>query len=562
MLISYCFYALFIIVPLILTPYNSELFEFNKMLAVYALTVIIAALWLIRMIVNRKLIFAKTPLDIPIFLFVLSQILSTIFSINQHTSVWGYYSRFHGGLLSTICYVTLFYAFVSNAVSAKKCLTVILSTGTLVALYGIAERLGIDKHIWIQDVQSRVFSTLGQPNWLAAYLIALAPLSYKLVPLFLLVIFFTKSQSGLGAALVVGILAVILYLIKNKILKIICIVLLVAAGIFYAYRLNLLTPFPQVIQLIKAENQTRAGGSSSMLIRRVVWQGALDIWKHYPLFGSGVETFAYSYYNFRPAAHNLLSEWDFLYNKAHNEYLNFLATTGAFGLGSYLILCAAILIQLIKHSRPLALGFISILITNFFGFSVVPIALFFFMFPAFSLESPPEKNKHSPKNIFQIICISAILLFTFYILNFIVNLWRADYYYNLGRQNNFNYLNKAVSLNPSESIYQNEMADQLAMLGASQSAVLLSDAVTHANPVSLNFRRTRVKILLLLSRLDQRYLNEAIDALLYSIKLAPTDAKLYYNLGVIYKQLNQIDLARQAFTKALELKPDYDLKIP
>jgi O-antigen ligase len=51
-----------------------------------------------------------------------------------------------------------------------------------------------------------------------------------------------------------------------------------------------------------------------------------------------VETFAYSYYNFRPAQHNQLSEWDYLYNKAHNEFLNFLSTTGAFGLATYLLI--------------------------------------------------------------------------------------------------------------------------------------------------------------------------------------------------------------------------------
>ncbi|MDZ7587366.1 MAG: hypothetical protein U0946_06440, partial [Patescibacteria group bacterium] len=100
--IEYGFYGLLIIVPLILTPYNYELFEFNKMLTVYVFTVIIAAAWISRMIINRRLIFSRTPFDLPILLFLLSQIVSTIFSIEPHTSFWGYYSRFHGGLLSTL----------------------------------------------------------------------------------------------------------------------------------------------------------------------------------------------------------------------------------------------------------------------------------------------------------------------------------------------------------------------------------------------------------------------------------------------------------------------------
>ncbi len=219
-IIASAFYSLFIIVPLILTPYNYELFEFNKMLTVYFLTIIISAAWISKMIIQKKILFSKTPFDIPLLLFLLSQILSTIFSLDRHTSVWGYYSRFHGGLLSTISYIILYYAFISNQISVKKSLKVILSTAVIVSLYGIAEHFGIDKHVWVQDVQSRIFSTLGQPNWLAAYLIALVPLSGWLAPLLLLTLYFTKSQSGLGTTAIILALMFIFFLIKQRFLKI------------------------------------------------------------------------------------------------------------------------------------------------------------------------------------------------------------------------------------------------------------------------------------------------------------------------------------------------------
>ena len=40
----------------------------------------------------------------------------------------------------------------------------------------------------------------------------------------------------------------------------------------------------------------------------------------------------------------MTSEWDYLYNKAHNEYLNYLTTTGIVGLGTHLLLLAGFLI--------------------------------------------------------------------------------------------------------------------------------------------------------------------------------------------------------------------------
>ncbi|HBU22112.1 TPA: hypothetical protein DEB02_04170, partial [Candidatus Beckwithbacteria bacterium] len=81
------------------------------------------------------------------------------------------YSRFNGGLVSTASYLTLYYAYISNLASprfTKKFLKVTLTTALIVSLYGILEHFGIDEHVWIQDVKNRVFSTLGQPNWLAA----------------------------------------------------------------------------------------------------------------------------------------------------------------------------------------------------------------------------------------------------------------------------------------------------------------------------------------------------------------------------------------------------------
>jgi len=43
-----------------------------------------------------------------------------ILSLDPHTSIWGYYSRFNGGLLSIISYIFLYFAFVSNLKDEEK----------------------------------------------------------------------------------------------------------------------------------------------------------------------------------------------------------------------------------------------------------------------------------------------------------------------------------------------------------------------------------------------------------------------------------------------------------
>src|SRR5206468_1752453 len=106
-LLTYLFYALFFFTPLVFSSETSELFEFNKMWVVFGLTAVITAVWLIKTIIQKTIVIPKTPLDTPILLFFISQLIATIFSLDSYISFWGYYSRFNGGLLSTICYILL-----------------------------------------------------------------------------------------------------------------------------------------------------------------------------------------------------------------------------------------------------------------------------------------------------------------------------------------------------------------------------------------------------------------------------------------------------------------------
>ena len=173
-IVGILFLGLFFFLPLIFWIPNSEVFELPKMLFVYAMTTLIVGCWLARMTVRRKILIERTPLDIPILLFLLSQIISTIYSIDPHVSWFGWYGRFNGGLWSTISYTLLYYAFVCNHSNHRNHLTIaIFASSAIVSLYALLQHFGIDRDFWVQDVVNRVFSTQGQPNWLAGYIVAL-----------------------------------------------------------------------------------------------------------------------------------------------------------------------------------------------------------------------------------------------------------------------------------------------------------------------------------------------------------------------------------------------------
>jgi len=635
------FFLLFFLVPLIMTPWNYELFEFNKMLLVYFLTIIIISSWLVRIIIEKKFLFRRTFWDIPLIIFLLSQVLSFIFSIDRHTSLWGYYSRFNGGLLSIICFSLLYWAFVSNMDKKNTWRTIYftLTSSALVAVYGIAEHFGIDANQWVQDVRHRVFSTLGQPNWLAAWLIALLPLTWALVIknelknkkqnndkkllsvifhcLFLILFLcflYTKSRSGL---LGLGVTFVsfwgLLFWFRRSKIKEIMKPFLILTGLLIIFNLFISTPWqPKLLQFGQKQEQTElnqettlnnGGGTESGEIRKIVWQGALSIWQHHPFFGTGPESFAYSYYWYRPQVHNDVSEWDFLYNKAHNEYLNYMSTTGTIGLAAYLFLIGSYLFWALKklkketnsssHSYFLLLallsGFLSILVTNFFGFSVVPVSLLFFLYPAlsFTLIKKKEKEmikassvKQPLKSLWQWLAFGGILLIAFYLLISTLKYWYADTRFALGEKLNksseankaFSFLQKAIAIRPSEPIYYDELslsAANLAVSAAKQqeatlSAQLIDLAITSSDrslkisPYNLNFWKNRTRVFYSLAEIEEKYTQQALESLLVANRLAPTDAKIVYNLALVYTKLNQQETAIKTLEEAIKLKPNYD----
>jgi putative inorganic carbon (hco3(-)) transporter len=621
------FAILLFLVPLILWPFTSEVFEFNKMVLVYILTTLITGTWLISMILEKKIIFRRTILDIPLLVFIGSQFISTILSIDPLTSWLGYYSRFNGGLVSTACYALLYWALVSNidAKRTMKLVYVMLGSAVLVSIYGVLEHFGIDKSIWVQDVQSRVFSTLGQPNWLAAWLIALTPITWYLVldtgvkpknykfwvylalsVLFFWTMIFTKSRSGyLGFAVASVIFwALTAWQKRSEIKTLFLPLILVGASIFIICLISGTEWTPSIGSLIHKSTNVQVqvaqagataletGGTESSTIRKIVWTGAIQIWLHYPVFGTGVETFAYSYYLYRPAEHNLTSEWDFIYNKAHNEYLNFLANSGAVGLISYLIVVGFSIYIFVKNRENLLVmglfaGYVSLLVTNFFGFSVVPTQLELFLFPAIVIaianNQQPTDNKQLKKlSSFQKISMLVVVSCGLIVVFACGKYWYADTLFAMG--SNYNkagkpdvateYLTQAVNLEPYQPLYYGDsygFASAYASLAVAlnqqkqtdQATELTNMAIAEINkavtlsPANINFKRTEFGIYIMLSTINPNYLINARDTLIAAIAQAPTDAKLYYNLGLTYARIGQTDQALSTLKKTVELKANY-----
>jgi tetratricopeptide (TPR) repeat protein len=253
-------------------------------------------------------------------------------------------------------------------------------------------------------------------------------------------------------------------------------------------------------------------------------------------------------------------------------------------------------------------AWVTIQITNFFGFSVVIIGLFFFLIPAFSFilqkgDAPVSQDFPSDSSSKWIILGAVSIVAIIMELN-LLNMWRADKAYAYGKNLNSSqvqqylpalpYLLEAVALNPDEPTFRDELSYNQAVLASAlyqkieestassiinltkdqklalkfpsinlSTQDLISSATENSNlaveisPESLPFWKTRTKTLFELATIDQNYLPRGLAAIQRAAELAPTDAKVHYNLGLILAQNGQLTEAIRVLEETAQMKPDY-----
>jgi tetratricopeptide (TPR) repeat protein len=229
-------------------------------------------------------------------------------------------------------------------------------------------------------------------------------------------------------------------------------------------------------------------------------------------------------------------------------------------------------------------GFVSILVTNFFGFSVVPIALQFFLFPAMAISLEQKSKRIGKQEIAKISkpqtsAIIILCFLTFLTLYSLAKYWSADIFYARGKLENDrgNYktgrekLEKAIKLSPKEAIYWDEKSQSstglaLALFETDDNelandfmlvAIAESDKAIALSPRNINLRRSRGNLFIKLSTFDSVYLFSAREVITDAIELAPTDAKLHYNLGLTHARIGELDAAIETLQRTIELKPNY-----
>lgn len=349
--------VLLFITPLVFYPWVTT-FTITKETVAELLLLVIAALWAIWLASGRRRFSLKTPLTIPIIALAVAILLSLIntksfFDSALGLALWGSY------ILAYFIVISL----VDSSRWIKALLGAALSAGFLAATYCIFQFYGVDFPFWIKlGGRGRLFSTFGNPNYLAGYLIGCLPMAFvwfmsikkrwkKLIAGILIVIPYTAVLMTYTRASWAGLLASAIFTLG--VLFIFCgkrlfkenrywlaglTSLLLAITVIYSVPNPVNWPGRSVVGRAASSFNF---GQSSLQMRFLIWLSTIEIAKEHPIIGSGIGTLGINYpegqgevlaqaryRHFIPQANKSIN--------AHNDLLHMWAEIGILGL-----LCAA-----------------------------------------------------------------------------------------------------------------------------------------------------------------------------------------------------------------------------
>ena len=394
-----------IVTPLFFNIYSSRIFEPDKAALLRSLALLVLAAWLIESLCRHRgaigsrvpVLWAvrQHPLAMPVLVIALAHGLATAFSVVPRASLFGSYFRLQG-TLTTLAYLTVFAAVATHLRrpdQVKRVLGCVALSSLPIALYALVQHYGWDPLLpWDIDVRFRPPANFGNAIFLGGYLAMSSLVVLGLVTVRVRRLSTTMAADplyvgvtmGYGVILLLNLVTIVLTQSRGPLLALytglICYWCLAAAVqplrrlALAALLLLLILPAGAIAlmnvpagTLERAQERTAIDRWDSILdtqdrsvgVRTAIWKGVIDLvtsraplelpsggvdaWHHLrPAIGYGPESLGVT---FHPADHPDVARFEdrpVFVDRAHNETLDALATTGLLGVVGYLWLFTAI----------------------------------------------------------------------------------------------------------------------------------------------------------------------------------------------------------------------------
>jgi O-antigen ligase/Flp pilus assembly protein TadD len=597
-------------IPLTFDPTAYDAFELPKITLFRILTVLVAFVWLILLVKRGEFSVPSSPLNWPIATFLGISIISTIFSRNPGVSLRGLYNFYFWGLTAIMGYILL-YIIISTVLEDKDgedMITAVLLGSVAVILYGFVQRQGMDILEWATSPRHRIWSTLGNPNFLGAYLVMVIPLAVSRflnknqkeevrVILFLLiaalfaVLSFTLSRAS-WLAIIIGsfIWAVGLgrKMLKRKLAWMSALaVVVVFFGVLFVLPYRSPTGDQAVVERAAS---TLELNESSNRVRLAGWRTALRIVKRHPLLGTGLDTFKEAFLQYMGPDFESIAGKNIIPFYAHNEFLQVAGTTGLIGLAAYFWLWVAFIGEAWRACRQsrgeeklfwsglLGSG-VALLIYNQFHFSVLSTSLLFWLYlgllagrrKTLSFRIPTIFSRGLVRVIGLVVFGSATLLLVivsgrayFADLHFKQGL---AYFSSAWPERGLRFFRRAVELNPRVAQYRFSLAE--AAKANALRATSIKEKEMYLKELVENYREAvrqnpgdpvcrhnlGIGLLWQTQITGENRVEEAVAELKEAVRLAPNLAEFSFSLGKAYAIKRDFARALPYYQRVVEIEP-------
>jgi O-antigen ligase len=390
------------------------------------------------------------------FTFILG--LANLFGVNPYNSFWSNYERMEGyiTILHLLVYFLLMRSFLKSERDWKVLLNMFVISGIFVSLFAFIfpPASDVSKEFSIEYL-SRIYSTIGNPPFLASYILMLVFIALILffssksnllkclylttVIIYLMTIYFSASRGAiLSVAIGIVIFGFFVFISNKSILTINkykkLIAYFVVITVIMAIFLTLLASDKFLKQDKTLSRFISIKTDKSVTARLNTWEMAWNGFKERPILGWGQENF-YSIYtvNYIPAYEGIV-----LMDRAHNIILDWMINAGLLGIFAYLtILGYSFLIvwkayfkkKCIKNAlfATLFTALTVYFIQNLFTFDTINTYLIYFALLAFidsinkkdddgeyDQNNKTEKNKKLKPVILSFFALLIFSLFVYY----------------------------------------------------------------------------------------------------------------------------------------------------
>ena len=362
--------------PLVISISGPDVFAAPKTVLAVAFAGILFALLILRWTASRE-VFRPSPLAVAIVAFVAWNVLATGLAIDPWHALVGEQLQYQG-LAATLAYAVFFIAGYSTIRDVRRRTVFVVAiaiAGAIVAIYALIQRAGLDP-IWSRLPDDRVFSTLGHPTALAAYLAVAFPFVLALalprqtwarrgvviaaVVLIVAASAFTLSRGGyLGLGSGAAALAVGVWRIRGPVVRRHWFAVALAVLMLGVVTITTLPGVRDVTDRVVARAlRTTDLGEGSVQMHLDQWTVATAIVADHPVVGTGPDTYVLLFDRYRdevlaPDRAALMSR--FRPESAHNVYLQIAAGAGLPALLAYLAIIMLSATRMLAGIRSAAL---------------------------------------------------------------------------------------------------------------------------------------------------------------------------------------------------------------